>query len=217
MADSKMVVGFGGSDDLNVFKFKATQALSADVRLEAWDNDLVFPLRDATGATTDHEIFDTPMIRGYMFTTGDTPAADWDETVTATTGAANPNLLKGEVNYCSKAAETDPDDGGDVDSVRFNLGVRVPSTAEPSDNFNFLIQIRYSFSGTTPTPTFWYNNETDGGTEAVPSWSAITPDTHGIKPMDTGSTTPFTLTIPYSGNQDAEVCVVVDDTLSAVA
>lgn len=203
MAIPNKATGAGNNDAQNVFKVTFDQALSTAPKIEAWDNSQTFPDKDAAGSTTAKEAFtgttengNKPMIYAVA-TTSSSPGSDWKPS-SASAGSANPNRLKGTTNYV-----TDPTTPGLGDAILFNLGIEVPSdaTVPSSSSLNTLIQIRYTYTGTAPALTFAFNE----GTEGTPSWTTLTPGTHGLRFCNSGTVGggPYKLTLPASGTVDA--------------
>jgi hypothetical protein len=203
--------GAGNNNAANVFKITFSTAVSTPPKLEAWDNSQAFPAKDAAGATTAKEIFtgttgngSKPMI--YLAaTTSAAPGANW-KPASATAGSANPNRLKGSTNYV-----TDPTTPGAGDAILFNLGAEVPyDAAVPStSSMAHMIQVRYTYTGAAPTLTWAFNE----GTEGSPSWSTITPGTHGLRYCNSSTSWaagPYKLTLPAASVVDAgEIGVTV--------
>jgi len=128
---------------------------------------------------------------------GNLPGANWHPS-SPTAGSANPNLLKGTTNYVT--CTNTPGAGGDT---VFNLSLRVPynATVPSTTSMAALIQIRYTYTGSAPTLTFYYN---DGGTESTPNWTSFTPGTHGVRFCNTGTQAgTYKLTLPAEGTVDA--------------
>jgi len=117
----------------------------------------------------------------------------------ATAGSANPNRLKGTTNYV-----TDPTTPGAGGVITWNMAAELPSDLVPAtDNAEMQhdLLIRYTFTGATPTLT-WAFNDAVTGTEATPTWTTLTPGTHGIRHAKTGAATPnYFATVPASGVQ----------------
>jgi hypothetical protein len=196
----------------NVFKITFDQALSTAPKYEAWDNTQAFPAKDASGATTAKEIFtgtagNSSLPYLYLVDTNagaTASASDW-KPVAATGGSANPNRLKGTTSYVT--ATNTPALG---EFITFNIGAEVPyDAAVPSDSScNFLLQIRYTYTGTAPSLTYTFNE----GSEATPSWTTLVPGTNGIRFCNTGTVGggPYKLTLPAASTVDAaEVWVTV--------
>ena len=217
MAIPNKATGAGNNNAANVFQITFDQDLSTAPKYEAWDNSLVFPLKDASGSTTAKEIFTgtgglaLPFL--YLVDTNDgatAPGADWAAGSlnggVPWVGSHNPNRLLGTTNYVT--AINTPTAG---QHITFNIGARVPSDAAvPSDSScNFLLQIRYTYTGAAPTLTYKFNE----GSEATPSYTTLTPGTHGLRFCNAGTvwlTGPYKLTLPGSGTVDAaEIGVTV--------
>lgn len=204
MAVPFQITGAGNQDARYVFRTTFSQSLILAPCIEAWDNAETFPARTAAGTTTDKEVFtgteqnnNIPMLYAVA-TTSVTPGDDWKPT-TATEGSANPNRLKGLVNYV-----TDPTIPSAGEYIYFNLGIEVPydATAPGTTSLAHVIQIKYAYSGVEPSITFHVNE----GTETSPIWTELTPGTNGIRYCDAGtdiSINPYKLTLPESGAVDA--------------
>jgi hypothetical protein len=203
MAIPSKAIGAGQIAAANVFSIVFSQALSTAPKYEAWDNSSTFPARDASGTTTAKEVFtgtagnsskpELAIYDGWNGTTATPPAASWMP-ASATGGSANPNRLKGTTNYVT-AAWT-PTAGNDI---RFNMNGEFPfdSTVPSTSSQNYLLQIRYTYTGTAPTLTYRYN---DGGTEATPVWTTWVPGTNGMRHVNTGTSAgTYKLTLPTSG------------------
>jgi len=206
MAIPNKVTGAGNNNAANVFKIMFDQAVSTAPKYEAWDNSETFPAKDASGSTTAKEIFtgttgngDIPMLYLVDTNAGATvPGAAW-KPATASAGSANPNRLKGTTNYVT-ATNTPALE----EFITFNIGLEAPFDATvPSLNSTaHLIQVRYTYTGIAPG-LVWAFNE---GTEGTPTWTNLTPGTHGLRYCNTGTSWaagPYKLTLSESGVIDA--------------
>jgi len=206
MAIPNKATGAGNNNAANVFKITFNQALSTAPKYEGWDNSATFPAKDANGSTVPKEIFtgtagnsSKPMLYLVDTNAGATlPGASW-KPATATAGSANPNRLKGTTNYVT-ATNTPAQNG----FITFNIGLEAPydATVPSSSSTAHIIQIRYTYTGTAPTLTWSFNE----GTEGTPSWTNLTPGTHGLRYVNTGTSWaagPYKLTLPESGTVDA--------------
>jgi hypothetical protein len=131
-------------------------------------------------------------------TTSAAPGANW-KPASATAGSANPNRLKGTTNYV-----TDPTTPTAGQAILFNLGAEIPYDAAvpSSSSMAHMIQCRYTYTGAAPTLTWAFNE----GTEGTPSWTTITPGTHGIRYCNSSTSWaagPYKLTLPASSVVDA--------------
>jgi hypothetical protein len=195
------ITGAGNYNAQQVFKVTFSEALSTAPTLEALDNLSTFPVVDSQGSTVLKEIFtgttgngNKPMLYAKM-TTAELPGENW-KPATATSGVANPNRLKD--TQSSVGTGTIP-----AGYFLFNLGLEVPFDASvPSeDSMNFLLQVRYTYSGDQPDVKFYGNT----GTEGTPVYEEIVPDTNGIQFGDLNtdwSSTPV-LTLPEEDTIDA--------------
>jgi len=205
------VTGAGnGSTAQNVYKITFSQALSSPPVYKAWDNSQTFPARDVSGTTTSHEIFtgttgngSKPML-SLVATTSSAPSSNW-KPASATSGSANPNRLKGSLSYV-----TDPTTPGAGESILFNLCLEVPydATVPSTTSMAAILEVTYTYTGAAPTVT-WYANE---GTEGSPTWTELTPGTHGIKfcnsSAEISDSTTWKLTLPTSGTVE-DGCQIV--------
>lgn len=204
MAVPFQITGAGNQNKRYVFRVLFSEDLATAPSIEAWDNAETFPERTTDGATVANEVFtgttangEIPMLYAVS-TTSESPGDDWKPS-TATAGAENPNRLMGDTSYV-----TDPTTPSAGESIYFNLGIEVPydATVPSTESLAHTIQIRYRYSGTEPTVTF-YGNE---GTETSPSWTEITPGTNGVRYCDAGTawaTGSYELSLPESGTIDA--------------
>lgn len=213
MAIPSKAIGAGqATAATNVFRITWSTALSTAPKYEAWDNSATFPAKDAAGATTTKEIFTGTTGNGskpslYLYDGGATPTApgtNWKPT-SATGGSANPNRLKGTTNYVTAGATP-----GAAGFIWFNMGgefgfdATVPSTTA----YNYLLQIRYTYTGSAPTLTYSYN---DGGTEGSPTWLTWVPGTNGMRHVNVGTISgTYKLTLPTSSTVDTgEIWITV--------
>jgi len=204
MAIPFQITGAGNQDAQYVFRVAFSQGLSVPPNIEAWDNLSTFPARTSTGATVAEEVFtgttgngNIPMLYAVA-TTSATPGDDW-KPAAVTAGSANPNRLMGDTNYV-----TDPTTPGAGDPIFFNLGIEVPydATIPSTTTLAHIIQVRYRYSGSVPTVEFAANE----GTETSPTWTTLTPGTHGVRYCNAGTdwdSGPYRLTLPETGTVDA--------------
>lgn len=208
MAIPNKATGAGNSDNANVFRIVFSQALSSAPKYEAWDNSDTFPAVDSSGSTTAKEIFagtagnsNKPML-SLVDTSSASPGASW-KPASATAGSANPNRLKGTTNYVT--ATVTPASGEDI---TFNMVGEFPSDAivPSTSSMNYLLQIRYTYTGSAPSLSYYFNE----GTEGSPSWTAFTPGTHGMRHTNSGATVDnYKLTLPSSSTVDTgEIWIV---------
>lgn len=198
MAIPAKAVGAGNNNAANVFRIVFSEALSTAPIYEAWDNSQTFPAKDSEGQTTNKEVFtgtigngQIPML-SLVDTSSGAPGANW-KPITPTVGSDNPNRLKGQTNYVTST--TTPSASGEI---TFNMCGEFPFDASvPSDDeMNYILQIRYTYTGTAPTLTYYFNE----GTEGSPSWTQWTPGTHGMRHTNEGASVGnYKLTLPTSG------------------
>ena len=189
MAIPSTVVGAGNNSTAqNVFKVTFSQALSAVPTLEAWD--------DFNFNTTAHEIFtgtagngNLPMISAVA-TTDATPASATWKPASATSGGATINRLKGTDYYVNLSAAAP----GAGESVLFNLCWEIPYDATvTASELQAVFLIRFSYSGSAPILTWYFNDNDGGGSEATPVWTQLTPGSGGnkLKPADSGCSSSY--------------------------
>jgi len=205
MAIPLKVTGAGNNSTArNCYKVTFTKALSSAPIYKAWDNSKTFPDKDAAGSTVTKEIFtgtagnsNKPML-SLVDTSTAAPTSAW-KPASATAGSANPNRLKGSTNYVT-ATKTPAAN----EYITFNTCLEVPSdaTVPSTSSMNALLEITYTYTGDAPTVT-WAANE---GTEGSPTWTTLTPGTHGIRycnsSADVGNNATWKLSLPASGTVD---------------
>lgn len=198
MSIPSQVTGAGNNDTQNVFKILFTRALSSAPTYEAYDNSDTFPAVDPEGSTTDKEIFtgttgnDNKPMLSLVDTTDESPGENWMP-ASASVGSANPNRLKGQVNYV-----TSPVTPAASGEILFNMVGEFPSDASvPStSSMNYLLQIRYTYTGDAPGLEYYFNS----GTEGTPSWTSWTPSSHGMRHTNSGASVDnYKLTLPAVG------------------
>jgi hypothetical protein len=193
------ITGAGNRDAKNVLKITFSTAVATPPVLEAWDNHQTYPSVDTVGETAEWELFTgttgnglKPMLYAKD-TTAESSGVDWKPT-SAVAGGDSPNRLKGTDNYMTFLTIPSGE-------CKFNLGAEIPSDATVPSNMNFLLQVRYRYSGSAPSVKFLGNT----GTEASPVWEEIAPNSRGLQFADLNtdwSGTP-TLSLPESGLIDA--------------
>ena len=205
MAIPSKISGAGPNDATKCIKVIFSQTLSTAPKIEAWDNAGTFPGKDSSGSTTAKEIFTGTVNNGYIpclaawsggsESDGIKPGkTDWHP-ISATAGSANPNLLKGTTNFVT-CTNTPSATGNIVFNVSLKIAddMTVPSTTSMAH----LIQVRYTYTGTAPTLTFYYN---DGGDDTTPVWLTFAPGTDGIRFCDTGTIAgTYVLTLAGTGD-----------------
>jgi len=203
MAIYKIVGACNNGGGKNVFKVTFQGApLTAPPVLEAWD--------DVSMTSTSNEIFTGTVGNAFQpmvaaIDTSDTisaPGAGWVDSIVPGAGSQSSNLLKGN-------DQTVVLDGGTGrvpaanEYVLFNLNLRIPSdTSVPSNGaLDCVFVVRYYYSDNTPVIEWAANN---GGTDTVPSWTAINTGTEVLRFTDTGvNSSNLTLTLPVSGTKDS--------------
>lgn len=202
MAIPAKATGYGNNSVAqNVFRLTFSTALSAAPTYEGYDSAAAFPAV-GTDLTVAKKIFvgtagnaNKPML-SLVATTNAAPSSAW-KPAAATGGSANPNRMKGTTNYV-----TDPSTPGAGGVIRWNMVAELPSDLVPAtDNAEMAhdLLIRYTFTGGAPTLTWAFNE----GTEGAPTWTTLTPGTHGIRHAKSGAGTPsYFATVPVAGTQD---------------
>lgn len=199
MAIPNKATGYGNNSTAqNVFRITFSQALSSAPKYEAYDGG-AFPAV-GSAVTVANTVFagtagnsNKPML-SLVATTNAAPASNWKPT-SATGGSANPNRMKGQTNFV-----TDPSTPGAGGVIRWNEVLEVPSDATTSSTMAVDLLIRYTYTGTAPTLTWAFNE----GTEGTPSWTNLTPGTHGVRHCRTGTVGggPYLANIPASSTED---------------
>ena len=165
------VPGYGNNSTAReVFYFLTTQTLSSLIKYEAYDNDQTFPTVDSVTTTVNNVLAGTAgnsnkSMVCLVDVTNAAPASAW-KPASATGGEANPNRLKGTVNYVEQ-------DGSALTAgtrAKFNMVVEVPSDATTVMDMGFDLTVRYTYTGSVPTVSFQYNS----GSEGTPGYTTIT-------------------------------------------
>lgn len=200
MAIPNKATGYGNNSTArNVFRITWSQALSSAPKFEAWDNDQTFPTTD-TVTTTDNVVLagtannSNKSMVCLVDTSSGAPSSNW-KPASATGGSANPNRLKGTTSYVTSTAT--PSGGG---TTTWNEVLEIPYDATTASPMGFDLRVVYTYTGTAPTLTWAFNE----GTEGTPSWTTLTPGTHGIRHCRTGTVAggPYIANIPASSTED---------------
>ncbi|MCK4307107.1 hypothetical protein KAW50_02645 [candidate division WOR-3 bacterium] len=205
MAVPAKVTGGGPNDATQCFKISFSTALSQAPTIESWDNSQAYPATDEYGTTTAKEIFtgttvnsSYPMLAawsGGAESSGNLPgSATWHPS-SPVVGSNNPNLLIGVTSYVT--CTNTPGAGGDT---VFNLSLKAPSDATVPSTIGMahLVQVRFYYTGAAPVLAVTFNE----GTEAIPSWTILTPGTHGIQYCEADTLVGnYQLTLPQEGLQ----------------
>lgn len=199
MAIPFAAVGYGNTSTArNVQRITFSTALSSAPKYESYDAG-TFPAV-GSGTTTTGAIFagtagnsNKPM-SSLVDTSSGAPTSSW-KPASVTAGSANPNRMKGQTNFVTATAT--PGAGG---TITWNEVLEIPSDHTPSNTLAMDLLIRYTYTGSAPTLT-WAANE---GTEGTPTWTTLTPGTHGLRPTRAGITAggPYLADVPGSGTQD---------------
>lgn len=231
MAIPSKAVGYGNNSTArNVFGITFSQPLSAAPQYETYDGG-TFPAV-GSGTTVTGKALAGSAGNGnktmvcVVDTSAAAPTSAW-KPASASAGAANPNRVKGQTSYVlsgmtaagasgvgayatgfSKGASNLGNGTGAVDSatnpagvLRWNEMLELPSDVVPTDNLTYDLLVRYQYTGSAPALAWYYN---DGGVEATPVWTALTPGTHGLRHCNAGTVSgTYKLDIPPSGTVDA--------------
>lgn len=203
MAIPNKATGYGNNSTArNVFRVSFSQDCSQAADYEMYDRTAAWP---ATGSLTTvaKKIFvgtagqsNIPMM-SLNDATSSGPASAW-KPASPTAGSANPNRMKGQTNYVT--SQTTP---LAATPLLFNMVLEVPNdllATEDSEMYHDLL-VRYWYTGTAPTLTWAFNE----GTEGTPTWTTMTPDTHGIRHCKSGAGAgDYYATIPESGTEDTQ-------------
>lgn len=115
-----------------------------------------------------------------------------DNTTTSYTDNNSDSSINGN------AAQPTVDTSG---SIRFNMTAEFASdsTVPSSSSQNILLQIQYQYTGSAPSLSYYYNDNGNSGTDSVPTWTALTPGTNGIRFVNTGTSSgTYKFTLPAS-------------------
>lgn len=227
MAIPSRAIGYGNNSTArNVFGLTFDQALSSAPKYETYDGG-TYPAVGSGTTTTGKALAGTAgnsskSMVSLVDTSAAAPTSAWMP-ASATGGSANPNRVKGQTSYVTSAATSAGSSGvsaygtgfskaagalgsgsGTVDSagnpagvIRWNEAFEMPSDVVPTDNLTYDLLIRYTYTGTAPTLAWYYN---DGGSEGTPTWTALTPGTHGLRHCNAGTVSgTYLLDIPASG------------------
>jgi hypothetical protein len=171
-----------GSDNQNVIKVTFSQNTSNVPTLEAWDDENFNTVANEifTGTTGNSN---KPMLSAVA-TMESAPIEAW-KPVSVTAGGSTINRMKGNTNYVNllSAALT-----GAPEDVMFNLCWEVPYDASVPADMDFVLIVRYNYSGSAPILSWYFNDYDAGGIELVPVWTAMTSGLTGsvMRPADAG-------------------------------
>jgi hypothetical protein len=200
MAIPGRIVNAGNnSDKQNVIKVVFSQPTSTIPTLEAWDDENFNTVANQVFAGTTGN-GSKPMISAVA-TTNAAPASAWKPS-SAAGGGATINRLKGNTNYVNLHSRAL---SGTGENVRFNLCWELPYDTDIPADLDAVFILKYSYSGSAPILTWYYNDGDAGGTESVPVWVAITSGVSGnvLRPADAGcSSSSIVLHKPVSSTVD---------------
>jgi hypothetical protein len=197
MAIPSKAIGYGNNSTArNVFRCSFSTALSSLVKYEAYDSAATYPAIGSATTVTGKSLAGTAgngniSMAALVDTSNAAPTSAWLPG-SATGGSANPNRLKGQTNYVTQVGSV----VGAGGAITWNEAFEMPSDVIPTDNLTFDLLLRYTYTGGAPTLTWSYNE----GSEGTPSWTTLTPNTHGIRPCNSGTVAgTYRLDIPPSG------------------
>jgi hypothetical protein len=208
MATKGRAKGYGSEGTyahINVFKVSFNHPLSSKVRYECYDNDQTYPAVDDNNTAVAHNVFGVWGTSLSMIALRDTTngagaaTMNWFPAATAA-NTATINRMKGLTWYVTQQGATLSTSPG---SLYFNMQVEVPATSQTSWNMQFDLQLRYTFTSTTPTLTWYFNQVVGGtaGTGTVPVFATMPPGTWGIRHCRAGTAEagPYLANIPATG------------------
>ena len=202
MSIPNKATGYGNTQaGQNVFSVSFSTALSAAPVFEAYDGG-TFP-GTGTDATTLNTVFvgtagngNIPML-SLIETTSAAPSGGWMPSA-PTAGSANPNRMLGSTSFVT--ASIVPTAG---QRITWNEVIEFPYDCTTAATIAHDIVIRYQYSGAAPVLTWAFN---DGGTDAAPSWTTMTPGANGIRHCDAGMVAggPYTVAVGASTTTSEE-------------
>jgi hypothetical protein len=201
MAIPAKSTGYGNNSVArNVFKLTFSTDLSSAPIYEAY-NGGTFPAVGSTTNTTNTVFAGTagnsnkPML-SLIDTSSGAPTSNW-KPASVSVGSANPNRMLGTTNYVTATATPTGGPGG---AITWNEVLEVPSDATTSSTMAHDLLIRYTYTGAAPTLTWAFNE----GTEGAPTWTTLTPGTHGLRHCRTGTVGggPYLANIPATSTED---------------
>jgi len=187
MSIPSTVVGYGSKDTYLhkfVFAVRFHHPLSDSVTYVCYDNNQTYPQTDSL-TSTDNDVFGMGVGENSMIalvdTTNGTAGCGGTPWFPASPNAntATMNLMKGLTNYVKQHGDVLEDAGGGT--IYFNMQMKTVASCQTSSSMGFDLNFKYSYTSTIPAPSLFFNDAVGSGTEAVPVWLEITPDTHGIK------------------------------------
>jgi hypothetical protein len=200
MAIPAKATGYGNTSTArNVFRVLFSEALSTAVKYESYDGG-TFPAV-GSGTTTTGAVFagtagnsNKPML-SLVDTTNAAPTSSW-KPASATGGTANPNRMKGTTNFVTQAGSV----VGAGGTITFNKVLEIPSDHVPANSLAYDLLVRYTYTGATPSLTWAFNE----GSEGTPTWTTLTPGTHGLRHTRAGTSGggPYIANIPASSTED---------------
>lgn len=183
----------GNKNAQQAFKVSWNTAMSAQPRLEAWDTAADLTSASAPG----DEILAGTVSSGSKSwiavadTTSVAPGANWYASADERAGGTSPAKIQGAAAYLLM-------DGAAVAVVSrlFNLCLKVPSDAAQNGVTQHapVIALRYYYTGTAPTISWFYN----ASTVANPKWTAFTSGSLGFTLHFTGPDTVTATLDPYT-------------------
>jgi hypothetical protein len=179
---SKIVGAGNGSTAQNVLRVVFSEASSDTPMLESWDDENFNTVANEVFAGTTGNS-NKPMLSAVA-TKEAAPASNWMP-ANGSSGDSNViNRLKGDT-FRVRLLSTSVAQNGDV---LFNMVLELPYDASvPADLDNVLI-VRYAYAGDAPVLSWYFNDDSAGGSEGTPQWTAITSGLTGnvLQPSDAG-------------------------------
>jgi hypothetical protein len=210
MAIPNKAVGYGNNSTArNVFAVNFSQSLSSAVKYEMYDG-ASFPAV-GSAVTVANTCFagtagnSNKSMWCLVDTTNAAPSSNW-KPASATGGTANPNRMKGTTSFVTQAGSNRVGAAapGDANSrITFNMVLEIPSDATTSSTMAADLLVRYTYTGSAPTLA-WLFNDAVSGTEGTPTWTTLTPGTHGVRHTRSGTSGggPYVANIPASSTED---------------
>lgn len=192
---------YGSHTYQEVFKVHFNHPLSSRVTIECYDNNSTYP-NTSNLTTTNNDVFglsanEKSMIAMHENSVSGPAATNWFPTdYWSNNGSVN--LMKGSTYYITQQSGTLSSAGGG--SILFNIQLKIPASTQTSSSMGFDILVRYTFTSTTPTVS-WYANA--AVTQFTTRWAIVTPNTVGLlhTRAGTSSSGPFRANIPVTGQE----------------
>ncbi|NMB82936.1 MAG: hypothetical protein GYA14_14080 [Ignavibacteria bacterium] len=188
MATYNKIFGGGNYNAQNVIKIVMSNTPAEAPFLKAWDDtDCDSVEKEIFTGTTGNS--NEPMIIAKETTSG-TSGSNWVTSVTKQSEGASSNKLKGNDNYLVFPNTNT--------TQYFNIALLLPCDITLG-SYTATLQFIGYFSAST-TITWYFNNATNGGTEASPSWSTWGNYSIYFTGANSSTSTMKAIIIPQSGN-----------------